>query len=101
MIGTIRTESFEKWFQKLRDKRAKAFINSRIRRMKDGNLGDYRPVHRSVFEMRIHYGPGYRIYFAFVRKDHIVLLLGGNKNTQQQDIKKAITLIESIMEGKK
>ena len=101
MIEIFRTESFEKWFRKLRDKRAKAFINSRIRRMKNRNLGDYRPVLRSVFEMRIHYGPGYRIYFAFVRKDCVVLLLGGNKKTQNQDIRKANTLIESIMGGNK
>ncbi len=67
--------------------------------MKLGNLGDVRPVGGGVSEIRIDYGPGYRVYFVFVRTEHAILLIGGSKKTQRQDIKKAKNLAQSIVEG--
>ena len=98
MNKILQTDSFDKWFRKLRDKRAQGRIKIRIDRMKMGNLGDARSVGGSVSEIRIDYGPGYRLYF--VRKDCVILLVGGNKKTQQKDIKNAKSLAQSILEGK-
>ena len=84
------TDEFEKWFNKLRDVKAKAVIGVRINRIKTtGNLGDYKILVDGINELRISYGPGYRIYFTR-HKDEIVLLLNaGDKSTQQRDIDKA------------
>jgi len=83
----VKTPEFEKWFQSLRDRRAKAKILSRIDRLEDGNPGDAAPVGEGISEMRIHFGPGYRVYYKQDRD--IVLLWGGDKSTQAKDIEKA------------
>ena len=98
MIEILQTDSFDKWFRKLRDKRAKGRIKVRIDRMKLGNLGDVRSVGGGVSEIRIDYGPGYRLYFIIVRKECAILLIGGSKKTQQQDIKNAKSLARFILE---
>ena len=82
------TEIFEKWFAKLKDDRAVACISDRIRRLATGNAGDSR-FFGDVSEMRIDYGPGYRVYFKDTGRKIIILLCGGNKSTQQADIEKA------------
>ncbi|WP_457298693.1 type II toxin-antitoxin system RelE/ParE family toxin [Phyllobacterium sp. P5_D12] len=83
------TEAFSSWFKHLRDIRARARINQRLRRFMAGNPGDVKPVGEGVSELRVNYGPGYRVYFL-ERGDVIVILLcGGNKNTQDRDIKAA------------
>ncbi|MTJ07528.1 MULTISPECIES: type II toxin-antitoxin system RelE/ParE family toxin [unclassified Anabaena] len=83
------TNPFDNWFDFLRDRRAKAKIRARLDRVEDGNLGDCKSVGEGVFELRIDYGPGYRIYFGQEGSKIILLLCGGDKNTQIQDIRKA------------
>ncbi len=98
MYEIRRTETFSKWLDKLRDARARVRVLSRLTRAEDGNLGDTKPVGESVSEMRIDYGPGYRIYFTKRRKTIIVLLIGGDKSSQEQDIKRAIQLARELEE---
>jgi putative addiction module killer protein len=89
VIEIRETETFSTWLRALRDGQAKARIAARARRLAFGNPGDVRPVGGGISELRIHYGPGYRIYF--VRRGAVVILLlcGGDKNTQDADIKAA------------
>ncbi len=89
MYEIRKTKTFEKWFCNLRDRRAKARIQVRIDRVRFGNFGDVSPVGEGVSEMRIFYGPGYRVYFMQQGKDVIILLSGGDKNSQSKDIVKA------------
>ncbi|MFI3137460.1 MAG: type II toxin-antitoxin system RelE/ParE family toxin [Methylococcaceae bacterium] len=90
------TESFAKWLAGLRDQRAKTAIYRRIDRAEAGNLGDIKPVGDGVSEMRLDVGAGYRVYFT-VRGDVLVVLLaGGDKSTQQADIKRAIKLSKEV-----
>lgn len=90
MLEIRRTDEFAKWLKKLRDATAKARINLRVRRIElTGNLGDYKPVGEGVSEIRIDYGPGYRVYFSRRGNEIILLLIGGDKSTQQRDIAKA------------
>lgn len=80
---------FFKWSRKLKDTKAKALIETRINGLKEGHFGDIKFLEDEIFELRIHCGPGYRVYLAF-EKDHIIVLLfGGQKGTQKHDIKKA------------
>jgi putative addiction module killer protein len=89
MNSIIRTEAFDTWLHKLKDFRGKARIIERIRTAERGNFGDCKPVGQGVSEMRIHFGPGYRVYFT-LRSDVVyVLLCGGTKSGQQRDIAKA------------
>jgi putative addiction module killer protein len=90
------TEVFSLWIKKLRDPQARARINVRIRRLSLGNAGDVKPIGSGVSEMRIDYGPGYRVYYAKRGTQFIVLLAGGDKTTQQDDIKMAINLAEEL-----
>jgi putative addiction module killer protein len=88
----IRTDGvcpFDKWLDSLRDRKAKAKIRARLDRTEDGNLGDYKSLGEGVFELKVDYGPGYRIYFAQEGAVIILLLCGGDKSTQEQDINKA------------
>ncbi|RCJ20666.1 addiction module protein [Nostoc sp. ATCC 43529] len=80
---------FDEWLDSLRDKRTKAKIRARLDRVEDGNLGDCKSVGEGVCELRIDYGPGYRIYFGQEGITIIILLCGGDKSTQEQDIVKA------------
>lgn len=77
---------FERWFVSLRDKQAVIRVHARLIRLRNGNVGDTRSVGGSVNELRIDYGPGYRVYFAVVAGTIIVLISGGDKSTQQRDI---------------
>jgi putative addiction module killer protein len=89
-VKTIRrTGEFDKWFNKLRDPEAKARILARIKRLAGGNPGDVKPAGEGVSEMRIDYGPGYRVYYHDTGKEIIILLCGGDKTTQQADIDRA------------
>jgi putative addiction module killer protein len=84
-----KTIEFDKWLKKLRDKIAKAKILFRLQRAESGNLGDVKPVSHGLTEMRIPHGKGYRLYYKIVEKQVILLLIGGNKSTQEKDIEKA------------
>lgn len=90
------TELFDVWFAGLRDPRAKRRIQVRIDRAEDGNLGDCEPVGEGVSEMRVHYGPGYRVYFAQRGMEVVILLAGGDKSTQSKDIKTALKLAQEF-----
>ncbi|CAO1665435.1 Addiction module antitoxin RelB [Halomonas sp. NYA30] len=95
MADIKQTDTFRKWESKLKDSRAKATIAARIFRLANGLAGDVQPVGQGVSELRIHYGPGYRVYF-FKRDDEFILLLcGGNKSTQQKDIDTAHRLAKA------
>jgi putative addiction module killer protein len=90
------TERFACWSISLRDSRARMRIQARIRRLSLGNFGDVRPVGEGVSEMRIDYGPGYRVYFAQRGAALIVLLAGGDKRTQDRDIATARALAREL-----
>jgi len=96
MIEIRETETFSRWLAGLRDARAKAEVARRTRRLALGNPGDVRPVGGGVSELRIHYGPGYRVYFVQHGKLLIVLLCGGDKSTQDTDIALAQKLAKEV-----
>jgi putative addiction module killer protein len=90
MIITEKTSEFDKWIRKLKDFRAKSKILFRIQKLEsDEHYGDCKPVGDGIFEMRINYAKGYRVYFKHKESKIVVLLIGGDKSTQQKDIEKA------------
>src|SRR5664279_4918262 len=96
MVEVQQTDVFTEWFAGLRDREARARITVRIRRLSLGNPGDTRPVGGGVSEMRIDYGPGYRVYFVG-RGDRVVILLsGGDKRQQDRDIARALELAQEF-----
>ncbi|MCO6390201.1 type II toxin-antitoxin system RelE/ParE family toxin [Aliihoeflea aestuarii] len=96
MIEVVETDVFSDWLQRLRDPQAKARILVRIRRVALGNFGDVAPVGEGISELRIHYGPGYRIYLASRGEALVILLCGGDKRTQAKDIVAAKALAKSL-----
>ena len=96
MIEIRKTEIFAKWLDGLRDVRARARILVRIERLAAGNPGDIKPVGEGVSELRIDYGPGYRVYYKKQGQKVVVLLAGGDKNTQAKDIKTALRLARNL-----
>ena len=98
VIEIRRTELFAKWLDDLRDIRARARILVRIERLATGNPGDVSPVGEGVSELRISYGPGYRVYFKQYRQTLAILLAGGDKRTQTKDIKVALRLARNLQE---
>jgi putative addiction module killer protein len=92
MIEVRQTEEYSEWFANLRDIQARARINARIRRLSLGNPGDVKPVGEGVSELRVDYGPGYRVYFLQRGREVVILLAGGDKRTQQKDIQTALEL---------
>ena len=90
------TDAFYGWFSKLADKLAARRIQVRIDRAEDGNFGDCKPVGEGVSEMRIHFGPGYRVYFTQRGLDIVILLAGGDKSTQAKDIKSALKIARQL-----
>jgi putative addiction module killer protein len=96
MIEVRQTENYSQWFNALRDRQAKARIVIRIRRLSLGNPGDVKPVGKGVPELRIDYGPGYRVYFVQRGDALIILLAGGDKSSQVQDIKTALELAQEL-----
>jgi putative addiction module killer protein len=96
MTDIRQTETYARWFRRLKDIRAKARIDIRIRRLSLGNPGDVKPVGNGISEMRIDYGPGYRIYFMESGAAIILLLCGGKKSTQAADIKEAKKLATEL-----
>ena len=96
MIEVRQTEFFVNWLLELRDLRARARIQVRIDRLELGNTGDAKPVGEGVSEMRIDYGPGYRVYFVRRGAELIILLAGGDKSSQSKDIRKALSLAAAL-----
>ncbi|MCO7246788.1 type II toxin-antitoxin system RelE/ParE family toxin [Halomonas sp. Mc5H-6] len=89
MLDIKQTDTYRKWERKLRDQRAKALIAARVFRLANGLPGDVKPIGHGISELRIHHGPGYRIYFKQRGNEVIILLSGGDKSTQQSDIETA------------
>ncbi len=98
MIEIRKTDVFKSWLDGLRDLRARARVQVRIERLAGGNPGDVKPVGEGVSELRIDYGPGYRVYFKRRGQTLIILLAGGEKGTQSEDIRTAIRLAQDLME---
>jgi putative addiction module killer protein len=96
MVEIRQTEVYAQWFGDLRDRQARARIDARIRRLSLGNPGDVRPVGEGVSELRIDYGPGYRVYFAQRGRELVILLAGGDKRTQDRGIKMALELARDL-----
>jgi len=96
MIEVRQTDEYSEWFANLRDRQARARINARIRRLSLGNPGDVKPVGEGVSELRIDYGPGYRVYFIQRGREVVILLAGGDKRTQERDIQAALKLARNL-----
>ena len=98
MIEIRKTDLFAHWLNELRDIQDRARIQARIERLAAGNPGDVEPVGEGVSELRIHYGPGYRVYFKQSGNALIILLVGGDKSTQAKDIRAARRLARNLSE---
>jgi putative addiction module killer protein len=96
VIEMRKTELFGQWLDSLRDLRARARVQARLERLARGNPGDVKPVGEGVSELRINYGPGYRVYFTQRGSDLVVLLAGGDKRTQAADIRTALRLARNL-----
>ena len=96
MIEIRQTEEYARWFGSLRDRRARARIDVRIRRLSLGNPGDVKAIGGGVSELRIDHGPGYRVYFTQRGQNLVILLAGGDKGTQDRDIKTALELARGL-----
>lgn len=96
MFEIRKTEVFARWLDGLRDVRARARVQVRIERLGADNPGDVQPVGEGVSEMRIDYGPGYRVYFKRIGRETVILLAGGDKRTQSADIKTALRLARNL-----
>lgn len=96
MIEIRQTETYRKWFRSLKDRTARARIDIRVRRLSLGNSGDAKSVGQGVSELRIDYGPGYRVYFLQRRNIVVILLCGGDKSSQKRDIQRAYELAKQV-----
>ena len=96
MVEIRKTDHFAKWIDSLRDIHARARILARIERLAAGNPGDVRAAGEGVSEMRIDYGPGYRVYYKQHGRSIVILLAGGHKNTQDRDIRTALRLARNL-----
>ena len=99
MITIKQTDEFARWLSGLRDNRAKQKIATRLQRLKFGNFGDVEPIGGGLSELRIHEGQGYRVYFRQNGQEIILLLCGGNKKTQQRDIRRAHEIMKELSNG--
>lgn len=96
MINFQRSDEFDAWLAALKDKQSRARIAHRIRAAEHGTFGDCEPVGKGVSDMRIHCGPGYRVYFTRRGETIYLLLVGGDKSTQKRDIKRAIEMAHAL-----
>lgn len=96
VFTVFQTEEFVEWLDALKDKRARIRITARLRQAEAGSLGDWQPIEGEVSEMRVHYGPGYRLYFVRRGRVIVVLLNAGDKSTQKRDIRHALKLASEL-----
>ena len=100
MIEVIQTELFRRWLECLRDRRARLRIAARIVAVQEGHFGDWKTIDRTVSELRVHAGPGYRIYFTRRGDTLVILLAGGDKQSQRRDIESARRLAAELSDPK-
>ena len=91
-----KTHVYAKWINGLRDLQGRARILMRVERLADGHAGDVKPLGGGVWELRIHFGPGYRVYFTHQGQDIVILLAGGDKSSQSKDIQTALMLAKNL-----
>jgi putative addiction module killer protein len=96
MITVLEADDFKIWIRNLKDRIVRSVINARIRRLSFGNKGDTKAVGDKVFELRINYGPGYRVYYFQAEQDVIVLLCGGDKSSQSKDVENAKATVKLL-----
>ncbi len=96
ILTVLQTEEFVAWLDALKDKRARVRIAARLRQAEAGSLGDWQPVEGEVSEMRVHFGPGYRLYFVRRGRVIVVILNAGDKSTQKRDIRRALKLAAEL-----
>ena len=96
MFTVRQTEEFVAWLDDLKDRKAQIRIAARLRQAEAGNLGDWQPIEGEVSEMRVHYGPGFRLYFVRRGRVVVVLLNAGDKSTQRRDIRRAVKLSSEL-----
>ncbi len=96
MFTVFQTEEFVAWLDALKDRRAQIRITARLRQAEAGSLGDWQPIEGDLSEMRIHYGPGYRLYFVRRGRVIVVMLNAGDKSTQKRDIRRAQKLVSEL-----
>ena len=94
MLEILKSDTFDAWLRSLRDRQAKVRIEVRIRRLSLDNPGQYRSLKNGINELKIDYGPGYRVYYTFRNQTIVLLLCGGDKSTQDQDIKSALRILK-------
>ncbi len=93
----IRTSgTYNRWFRRLRDRRAQRRISTRLNRILEGNFGDHHAIGEGIWELRINYGPGYRLYYIHEDQTIIILLCGGDKDSQQRDMNTAKSIAEEL-----
>ena len=98
MFTVLQTEEFVAWLDALKDKRAQIRIAARLRLAEAGNLGDWQAIEGEISELRVHYGPGYRLYFVRRGRVIVVMLNAGDKSSQKRDIRRALKLADEIGE---
>ncbi len=91
-----KTDVFDKWLKKLKDKKARAIVQVHINRIIEGKLGKLKSLGKNIHEKKINYGPGYRLYFINHNESIVILLCAGDKSTQQDDIQKAKTIAKEV-----
>lgn len=82
-------DPYRRWYTAIKDQKTQIVISNRISRLRTGNFGDFKRLNKDIYELRIHYGPGYRVYFGLYNNDIVILLCGGDKGTQHRDITRA------------
>ena len=92
------TFEFTRWFAKLKDRNGRARIMARLLRVAEGNMGDYKSLGNGLFEFRLAFGPGYRLYFCYEDNKIIILLAGGDKSTQERDVGKALEILKGLQQ---
>jgi putative addiction module killer protein len=96
MLTIYTTETFDRWFASLKDRLSARRIQARIDRVEDGHFGDHKSVGEGVLEMRLHHGPGFRVYFTWMGQEIVILLAGGDKSSQAKDIETAQQLVRQL-----
>ena len=94
-------DSYQQWYTRIKDQKARIAISNRITRLRIGNFGDFKRLSSGLYELRIDYGPGYRVYFGLFQHDTVILLWGGTKGTQQRDIDRAQNYWNDFLEHMK